>query len=190
MPIAKEITDEQGNKTVFDQFADKELRYRQRYLDLVVNPDIKDTFIKRSKIITSMRRFLDENGYLEVETPILQPLYGGAAARPFVTHHNTLDTELYLRIADELYLKRLIVGGFNGVYEISKDFRNEGMDRTHNPEFTMMELYVPYKDYEWMMNFVEKMIQNICTEVFNKTEFTYRRETDRFQISLAENIND
>lgn len=173
LPIAKEITDEQGNKTVFDQFADKELRYRQRYLDLVVNPDIKDTFIKRGRIITSMRRFLDDNGYLEVETPILQPLYGGAAARPFITHHNTLDTELYLRIADELYLKRLIVGGFNGVYEISKDFRNEGMDRTHNPEFTMMELYVPYKDYEWMMNFVEKMIQNICTEVFSKTEFTY-----------------
>ena len=181
LPIAKEITDEQGNKTVFDQFADKELRYRQRYLDLVVNPDIKDTFIKRSKIISSMRKFLDENGYLEVETPILQPLYGGAAARPFVTHHNTLDTELFLRIADELYLKRLIVGGFNGVYEISKDFRNEGMDRTHNPEFTMMELYVPYKDYDWMMNFVEKMVQNICTEVFNKTEFTFEGKNIDFK---------
>jgi len=181
LPIAKEITDEQGNKTVFDQFADKELRYRQRYLDLVVNPDIKDTFIKRSKVISSMRRFLDENGYLEVETPILQPLYGGAAARPFVTHHNTLDTELFLRIADELYLKRLIVGGFNGVYEISKDFRNEGMDRTHNPEFTMMELYVPYKDYDWMMNFVEKMVQNICTEVFNKTEFTFEGKNIDFK---------
>lgn len=181
LPIAKEITDEHGNKTVFDQFADKELRYRQRYLDLVVNPDIKDTFIKRSRIISSMRRFLDDNGYLEVETPILQPLYGGAAARPFVTHHNTLDTELFLRIADELYLKRLIVGGFNGVYEISKDFRNEGMDRTHNPEFTMMELYVPYKDYDWMMNFVEKMIQHICSEVFNKTEFTYEGNRINFQ---------
>ncbi|MDP4116313.1 MAG: amino acid--tRNA ligase-related protein, partial [Bacteroidota bacterium] len=148
LPIAKEITDEQGNKTVFDQFADIELRYRQRYVDLIVNPNIKDVFVKRSKIITAIRKYLDSNEILEVETPVLQPIYGGAAARPFVTHHNTLDTTLYLRIADELYLKRLIVGGFNGVYEISKDFRNEGMDRTHNPEFTMLELYVPYKDYE------------------------------------------
>lgn len=163
LPIAKEITDENGNKTIFDQFADKELRYRQRYVDLIVNPEIKDTFVKRSRIISILRNFLDSNGYLEVETPILQPLYGGAAARPFVTHHNTLDTDLYLRIADELYLKRLIVGGFNGVYEISKDFRNEGMDRTHNPEFTMMELYVPYKDYDWMMNFVEQMILKYVT---------------------------
>jgi len=145
LPIAKEITDEQGNKTIYDQFADKKLRYRQRYVDLIVNPGIKDTFIKRSRIISAMRSFLDNYGYLEVETPILQPLYGGAAARPFTSYHNTLDTTFYLRIADELYLKRLIVGGFNGVYEISKDFRNEGMDKTHNPEFTMMELYVPYR---------------------------------------------
>ncbi len=173
IPIAKETTDEQGNKTIHDQFTDKELRYRQRYVDLIVNPQIKDVFIKRSKIISTMRSFLDSYDYLEVETPILQPMYGGAAARPFITHHNTLDTTLYLRIADELYLKRLIVGGFNGVYEISKDFRNEGMDKTHNPEFTMMELYVPYKDYEWMMSFVELMINNICTKVFNKIDFEY-----------------
>jgi len=171
LPIAKEITDEQGNKVIFDQFADKELRYRKRYVDLIVNPDIKDVFIKRSKIISSIRSFLDSNEYLEVETPILQPLYGGAAARPFITHHNTLDTELYLRIADELYLKRLIVGGFNGVYEISKDFRNEGMDKSHNPEFTMLELYVPYKDYNWMMEFVEKMFEFVCQNVFNTLNF-------------------
>ncbi len=171
LPIAKEITDEQGNKVIFDQFADKELRYRKRYVDLIVNPDIKEVFINRSKIISSIRSFLDTNEYLEVETPILQPLYGGAAARPFITHHNTLDTELYLRIADELYLKRLIVGGFNGVYEISKDFRNEGMDKFHNPEFTMLELYVPYKDYNWMMEFVEKMFEFVCQNVFNTLSF-------------------
>ena len=171
LPIAKEIINEQGEKVIFDQFADKELRYRRRYVDLIVNPDIKDVFIKRSKIISAIRNFLDTSGYLEVETPILQPLYGGAAARPFVTHHNALDTELYLRIADELYLKRLIVGGFNGVYEISKDFRNEGMDRSHNPEFTMMELYVPYKDYNWMMEYVEKMIEHVCNNVFNTLLF-------------------
>ena len=173
LPVAKETVDEQGNKVIHDQFSDIELRYRQRYVDLIVNPEVKETFVKRSRIISAMRRILDGNGYLEVETPVLQPLYGGAAARPFVTHHNTLDTELYLRIADELYLKRLIVGGFNGVYEISKDFRNEGMDRTHNPEFTMMELYVPYKDYEWMMKFVEQMLYGICTEVFGSSEFDY-----------------
>jgi lysyl-tRNA synthetase class 2 len=172
LPIAKEVIDEQGNKVIYDQFADKELRYRKRYVDLIVNPDVKNVFIKRSKIISSIRSFLDSNGYLEVETPVLQPLYGGAAARPFVTHHNTLDTDLYLRIADELYLKRLIVGGFNGVYEISKDFRNEGMDRSHNPEFTMLELYVPYKDYNWMMEFVEKMFENVCQNVFGTLTFT------------------
>jgi lysyl-tRNA synthetase class 2 len=171
LPIAKEVIDEQGNKVIFDQFSDKELRYRRRYVDLIVNPDIKDVFIKRSKIISAIRNYLDTSGYLEVETPILQPLYGGAAARPFITHHNALDTELYLRIADELYLKRLIVGGFNGVYEISKDFRNEGMDRSHNPEFTMMELYVPYKDYNWMMEYVEKMIEYACKNVFNTLAF-------------------
>lgn len=173
LPIAKEVTDESGNKVVYDQFADKELRYRQRYVDLIVNPEVRNTFIKRSKIITAMRNYLDAQNYIEVETPILQPLYGGAVAKPFLTHHNALDVNLYLRIADELYLKRLIVGGFNGVYEISKDFRNEGMDRTHNPEFTMMELYVPYKDYNWMMDFVEKLIIHICTSVFNTLEFTY-----------------
>ncbi len=180
LPIPKETVDEQGNKIIHDQFTDKELRYRQRYVDLVVNPGVRDVFVKRSRIISSMRNFLDSNGYLEVETPILQPLYGGAAARPFTTYHNTLDTTLFLRIADELYLKRLIVGGFNGVYEISKDFRNEGMDRTHNPEFTMMELYVPYKDYEWMMSFVEKMIYKICIEVFGKVDFEYEGKKINF----------
>jgi lysyl-tRNA synthetase class 2 len=173
LPIAKETTDEEGNKTIHDQFTDKELRYRQRYVDLIVNPEVRNTFIYRSKIITAMRGYLDAQNYIEVETPVLQPLYGGAAARPFITHHNTQDIDLYLRIADELYLKRLIVGGFNGVYEISKDFRNEGMDRTHNPEFTMMELYVPYKDYNWMMDFVENMTTHICKTVFNTYEFTY-----------------
>lgn len=171
IPIAKEAVDETGNKIIYDQFADKELRYRQRYVDLIVNPDVKKVFLLRSKIVTEIRKFLDANGLVEVETPILQPLYGGAAARPFVTHHNTLDVDLYLRIADELYLKRLIVGGFDGVYEISKDFRNEGMDRTHNPEFTMLELYVAYKDYSWMMSFVEEMIANVCKNVFGTLEF-------------------
>lgn len=171
IPIAKEVIDENGNRIIYDQFSDKELRYRQRYVDLIVNPDVKNVFITRSKIITEIRRFLDSNNLIEVETPILQPLYGGAAARPFITHHNALDVDFYLRIADELYLKRLIVGGFDGVYEISKDFRNEGMDKTHNPEFTMLELYVAYKDYYWMMEFVEKMILTICENVFGKTEF-------------------
>lgn len=195
IPIAKETVDEHGNKTVHDQFSDKELRYRQRYVDLIVNPDIKEVFIKRSKIISAMRRYLDTNDYLEVETPILQPMYGGAAARPFFTHHNTLDTTLYLRIADELYLKRLIVGGFNGVYEISKDFRNEGMDKTHNPEFTMMELYVPYKDYDWMMSFVEKMICQICTDVFGEIDFEFDGQKINFsapwaRISMTEILKD
>ncbi len=171
IPIAKETIDEQGNKIVHDQFADKELRYRQRYLDLIVNPEVKEVFKTRSRIVTEIRKYLDENNLVEVETPILQPLYGGATARPFVTHHNALDIELYLRIADELYLKRLIVGGFDGVYEISKDFRNEGMDRTHNPEFTMLELYVAYKDYVWMMEFVENMVAKLAQNVFGKTEF-------------------
>ena len=173
IPIAKEVIDEHGIKTVHDQFADKELRYRQRYVDLIVNPEVKDVFILRSKIITFIRLFLDKQNILEVETPVLQALYGGASARPFVTHHNALDIPLYLRIADELYLKRLIVGGFDGVYEISKDFRNEGMDKTHNPEFTMMEVYVAYKDYEWMMQFVETMISELCMQVFGKTEFQF-----------------
>ncbi|MEW6702840.1 MAG: lysine--tRNA ligase [Bacteroidota bacterium] len=171
IPVPKETIDENGNKIIHDQFADKELRYRQRYLDLILNPEVKEVFKVRSKVVTEIRKYLDENGLIEVETPILQPLYGGATARPFVTHHNALDIDLYLRIADELYLKRLIVGGFDGVYEISKDFRNEGMDKTHNPEFTMLELYVAYKDYFWMMSFVENMIAKICRNVFDTTEF-------------------
>ncbi len=172
IPIAKETTDEDGNKVIHDQFVDVELRYRQRYVDLIVNPQVKDVFLKRSKIISHLRKFLDEQGILEVQTPILQPIYGGANARPFVTHHNTLDMQLYLRIADELYLKRLIVGGFDGVYEIGKDFRNEGIDKTHNPEFTMLEVYVAYRDYEWMMNFVETMVADVCMNIFGTTEFT------------------
>jgi lysyl-tRNA synthetase class 2 len=181
IPIPKEIVDENGNKIIYDQFVDKELRYRQRYIDLIVNPDIKNVFIKRAKIISTIREFLDSKEYLEVETPILQPIYGGAAARPFITHHNALDIDIYLRIADELYLKRLIVGGFNGVYEISKDFRNEGMDRNHNPEFTMLELYVPYKDYNWMMNFVEELFEYVCLKVFNTLEFEFEGEKISFE---------
>jgi len=165
LPIAKEKVDEQGNKTVYDPFSDKELRYRQRYVDLVVNPQVKEVFVKRSKVIAAIREVLNARGYLEVETPVLQPQYGGAFARPFVTHHNALDVDLYLRIADELYLKRLIVGGFEGVYEFAKDFRNEGMDRTHNPEFTMLEVYVALKDYVWMMGLVEDMIGRVAQAV-------------------------
>lgn len=168
IPIAKEVIDENGNKIIYDQFSDKELRYRQRYVDLIVNRDVMDVFIKRTKIIRYLREYLDNCGYYEVETPVLQPIYGGAAARPFITHHNALDMDLYLRIADELYLKRLIVGGFEGVYEIAKDFRNEGMDREHNPEFTMLELYVAYKDYFWMMEFVEKLISHIVEKLYGK----------------------
>ncbi|MGB5895071.1 MAG: lysine--tRNA ligase [Ignavibacteriaceae bacterium] len=195
LPIAKETINEDGNKIIYDQFTDKELRYRQRYVDLIVNPEVRDTFVYRSKIITAMRSYLDAQDYIEVETPVLQPLYGGAAAKPFTTHHNSLDIDLYLRIADELYLKRLIVGGFNGVYEISKDFRNEGMDRTHNPEFTMMELYVPYKDYVWMMDFLEKLINHCCKSVFNTLEFTYEEHQINFKspwnkISFVDAIKD
>lgn len=166
LPVVKK--DEDGN--VFDAFTDPEQRYRQRYVDLVVNAQIKDVFVKRSQMYNSMRSYLNERGYLEVETPILQPLYGGAAARPFTTHHNTLDMKLYLRIANELYLKRLIVGGFDGVYEFSKDFRNEGMSRYHNPEFTQIELYVAYKDYEWMMNLVEEMVERVAIDMHGTTE--------------------
>ena len=165
LPVPKERTDDTGNTVVYDPFADKELRYRQRYVDLVVNPGIRDVFRKRAALITSLRGYLDAHGCLEVETPVLQPLYGGALARPFLTKHNALDMTLYLRIADELYLKRLIVGGFDGVYEISKDFRNEGMDRTHNPEFTMLEVYVAYRDYLWMMEFVEEMLASAALAV-------------------------
>ena len=154
----------------YDAFEDPELRYRQRYVDLVVNDGVKEIFMKRTKVYNSMREYFNSHGYMEVETPILQPIPGGAAARPFITHHNALDIPLYLRIADELYLKRLIVGGFEGVYEFSKNFRNEGMDRTHNPEFTCMEIYVSYKDYNWMMEFTEKMLEKICLDVNGTTE--------------------
>jgi lysyl-tRNA synthetase, class II len=164
LPIVKEKDD-----SVFDAFTDPEQRYRQRYVDLIVNPHIRETFIKRTLLINSVRSYLNAKGYLEVETPVLQPLYGGAAARPFKTHHNALDMTLYLRIANELYLKRLIVGGYDGVYEFSKDFRNEGMDRFHNPEFTQVELYVAYKDYEWMMNLVEEMVEKIALDLHGNT---------------------
>ena len=166
LPLPK--TDAEGN--LYDAFNDPELRYRQRYVDLIVNPQVKNTFLQRSQITTTIRDFLTEKGYLEVETPILQPIPGGAAARPFVTHHNALNTKLYLRIANELYLKRLIVGGFEGVFEFAKDFRNEGMDRTHNPEFTVMELYVAYKDYFWMMKTTETLLERIAQEVHQGTE--------------------
>lgn len=166
LPVVKK--DEDGN--IHDAFTDPEQRYRQRYVDLVVNEQVKDTFIKRTKMYNSIREYLNLRGHLEVETPILQPLYGGAAARPFTTHHNTLDMKLYLGIANELYLKRLIVGGFDGVYEFSKDFRNEGMSRFHNPEFTQIELYVAYKDYEWMMNLVEEMIEKVAIDLHGTTK--------------------
>ena len=166
-PLPQPKKDSEG--VTHDAFNDPELRYRRRYVDLVVNDHVKETFIKRSKIINSMRKFLSQKEYIEVETPILQSIPGGAAARPFVTHHNALDVPLYLRIANELYLKRLIVGGFDGVYEFAKDFRNEGMDKTHNPEFTQMEMYVAYKDYHWMMNFTEEMLEFICLEVLGTT---------------------
>lgn len=172
LPIVKETVDEQGVVHKHDAFTDPEQRYRMRYVDLIVNPEVRDTFVKRSKLVNSMRSYLNDKNYLEVETPILQPLYGGAAARPFKTHHNTLDMTLYLRIANELYLKRLIVGGYPGVYEFSKDFRNEGMSRFHNPEFTQIELYVAYKDYYWMMDLVEEMIEQVALDLHGKTEVT------------------
>jgi lysyl-tRNA synthetase class 2 len=176
LPIVKE-----KDGTVYDAFADPELRYRQRYVDLVVNPQTRDVFVKRTKIYNTMRNFFNENGCLEVETPILQPIPGGANARPFVTHHNTLDMDLYLRIADELYLKRLIVGGYPGVYEFSKDFRNEGMDRTHNPEFTAMEIYVAYKDYNWMMRFVEQMLEKVAVAVNGTTKLKIGEQEVEFK---------
>lgn len=165
LPIVKE-----KDGQLFDAVTDPEMRYRQRYVDLIVNPQVKDTFLKRSKIINTMRQFFNEQGYLEVETPILQSIPGGATARPFITHHNALNIPLYLRVANELYLKRLIVGGFDGVYEFAKDFRNEGMDRTHNPEFTVMEIYVAYKDYLWMMNFTEEMIERVALALHGTTK--------------------
>ncbi|MBC2837712.1 lysine--tRNA ligase [Robiginitalea sp. SC105] len=177
LPLPK--TDADGQ--VFDEFNDPEQRYRMRYVDLVVNPQVRETFIKRTKITNSIRRFFNEMGYLEVETPILQPIPGGAAARPFQTHHNALGIPLYLRIANELYLKRLIVGGFDGVYEFAKDFRNEGMDRTHNPEFTVMELYVAYKDYNWMMETTEQLLERVAMEANGSTRVTARGNTIDFR---------
>ena len=177
LPIVK--TDEQGN--TFDAFKDPEQRYRMRYLDLIVNPEVRFAFLKRTQLTNSMRSFLNNKGYLEVETPILQPIYGGAAARPFKTHHNTLDMTLYLRIANELYLKKLIVGGFEGVYEFAKDFRNEGMSRFHNPEFTQMELYVAYKDYNWMMNLVETMVEKVALDLHGTNEVKVGEHTISFQ---------
>ena len=177
LPLPK--TDADGN--TYDEFNDAELRYRQRYVDLIVNPQVKNTFIQRSKITTTIRNFLTDKGYLEVETPILQPIPGGAAARPFVTHHNALNIPLYLRIANELYLKRLIVGGYEGVFEFAKDFRNEGMDRTHNPEFTVMELYVAYKDYFWMMETTESLLEQIAYNLHDTTEVQVGSHTIDFK---------
>ena len=177
LPLPK--TDAEGN--TYDEFNDPELRYRQRYADLVVNPHVKDVFVKRTKLFNAMRQFFNDSGYFEVETPVLQPIPGGAAARPFVTHHNSLDIPLYMRIANELYLKRLIVGGFDGVYEFSKNFRNEGMDRTHNPEFTAMEIYVAYKDYNWMMDFCEKLLEHCATAVNGTTKATFGKHEINFK---------
>lgn len=176
LPIVKE-----KDGVTYDSFDDPELRYRQRYVDLIVNQGVKETFLKRSKVIKTLRQVLDDAGYTEVETPILQPIPGGASARPFITHHNSLDVDLYLRIATELYLKRLIVGGFEGVYEVGKNFRNEGMDKNHNPEFTCMELYVQYKDYNWMMTFTENLLERICLAVNGTTEVEIDGKTISFK---------
>ena len=181
LPLPKK--DKDGN--VYDEFNDPELRYRQRYVDLVVNPKVKEVFVKRTKLFNAMRNFFNDAGYFEVETPILQPIPGGAAAKPFISHHNALDIPLYMRIANELYLKRLIVGGFDGVYEFSKNFRNEGMDRTHNPEFTAMEIYVAYKDYNWMMEFTENLLEHCAVAVNGKTEATFGEHTVNFKAPYA-----
>lgn len=180
LPLPKE-----KDGVIYDAFTDPEQRYRQRYADLVVNPNVKKVFIKRTKLYNAMRQFFNDAGYFEVETPILQPIPGGAAARPFVTHHNSLDIPLYMRIANELYLKRLIVGGFDGVYEFSKNFRNEGMDRTHNPEFTAMEIYVSYKDYNWMMNFCEELLEHCAIAVNGTTEATFGEHKINFKAPYA-----
>ncbi|TXF79127.1 lysine--tRNA ligase [Chryseobacterium sp.] len=190
-PLPQPRTDENG--TVHDAFNDPELRYRQRYVDLIVNPQVKEVFVKRTKLFNAMRTFFNDAGYFEVETPILQSIPGGAAAKPFITHHNALDIPLYLRVANELYLKRLIVGGFDGVYEFSKNFRNEGMDRTHNPEFTAMEIYVAYKDYNWMMDFTEKLLEFCAIQVNGSTEATFGEHQINFKapyprISMTEAI--
>ncbi len=181
LPLPK--TDADGN--TFDGFTDPELRYRQRYVDLVVNPQVKEVFVKRTKMFNAMRSFFNDKGYFEVETPVLQPIPGGASARPFITHHNSLDIPLYMRIANELYLKRLIVGGFDGVYEFSKNFRNEGMDRTHNPEFTAMEIYVAYKDYNWMMEFTENLLEHCALAVNGTTEATFGEHKVNFKAPYA-----
>ncbi len=181
LPLPK--TDADGN--TYDEFVDPEMRYRQRYADLAVNPHVKEVFVKRTKLFNAMRSFFNDAGYFEVETPILQPIAGGAAARPFVTHHNSLDIPLYMRIANELYLKRLIVGGFEGVYEFSKNFRNEGMDRTHNPEFTAMEIYVAYKDYHWMMDFCEQLLETCAIAVNGTTQATFGEHTVDFKAPYA-----
>ena len=181
LPLPK--TDTEGN--TYDGFTDPELRYRQRYVDLVVNPQVKEVFIKRTKMFNAMRSFFNDKGYFEVETPVLQPIPGGAAARPFVTHHNSLDIPLYMRIANELYLKRLIVGGFDGVYEFSKNFRNEGMDRTHNPEFTAMEIYVAYKDYNWMMEFTENLLEHCAIAVNETADVTFGEHQVSFKAPYA-----
>lgn len=181
LPVVK--TDADGK--TYDAFADPEQRYRRRYVDLTVNDHVKETFIKRTKLFNAMRSFFNDKGYLEVETPVLQPIPGGAAARPFITHHNSLDMPLYMRIANELYLKRLIVGGFDGVYEFSKNFRNEGMDRTHNPEFTAMEIYVAYKDYNWMMKFTENLLEHCAISVNGTSEATFGEHTVNFKAPYA-----
>jgi lysyl-tRNA synthetase, class II len=181
LPLGKEEIDpETGQRRVYSGFADVEARYRQRYADLAVNPEVREVFVLRARIVSAIRRFLDERGFLEVETPVLQPIYGGAAARPFVTHHNTLDMPLYLRIADELYLKRLIVGGMERVYEIGKDFRNEGMDRSHNPEFTMLEFYAAYLDYEGVMQLTEQLLEHVVREIHGGTTIAYAGQTIDF----------
>ena len=190
-PLPQPREDSDGK--IHDAFTDAEQRYRQRYVDLVVNPQVKEVFVKRTKLFNAMREFFNDAGYFEVETPILQPIPGGAAARPFVTHHNTLDMPLYMRIANELYLKRLIVGGFDGVYEFSKNFRNEGMDRTHNPEFTAMEIYVSYKDYNWMMDFCEQLLEHCAKSVNGTTEATFGEHHIDFKapyarVTMAESI--
>ncbi|NNK88837.1 MAG: lysine--tRNA ligase, partial [Flavobacteriaceae bacterium] len=190
LPLPK--TDSEGN--IYDAFTDPEQRYRMRYVDLVVNPHVKDVFVKRTVIMNTIRDFYNKMGFLEVETPILQPIPGGAAARPFITHHNALNIPLYLRIANELYLKRLIVGGFDGVYEFSKDFRNEGMDRTHNPEFTVMELYVAYKDYHWMMDLTEQLLEKVALDANASTKTMMGAQEIDFKapyprISILEAIN-
>ena len=192
-PIPLPKTDSEGK--TYDEFSDPELRYRQRYVDLIVNPNVKETFIKRTKIINTIRNFFNNNGYLEVETPILQSIPGGASARPFITHHNALNIPLYLRIANELYLKRLIVGGFDGVYEFAKAFRNEGMDRTHNPEFTMVELYVAYKDYYWMMEMTESLLEKVALELNGSTKVKLNEKEINFKapfkrISILDSIKE